>query len=194
MKVWSTVTDQGLGVPYLPKRHADGNRNHGYFDLKKTPDKISEIPEIQGCPELESFVKVVNSPDSCFQTLGSEKSFSDSESPQFKRKLVSYVDLAFEILEFNARENFERLFDRFRNSSSHRLSESTGVEFEIGPATYRVHHFPGWRVTVWNFGYGQTDAEARVHWALGLEVLREFLSNESRLFSQEHKGNRKTIT
>ena len=186
-----STTEDGIGVPCAPQDHEDGSRNYGYCDLKNHPETIGTIPELRDFPELQRFVKSVNVSNSLFRTLGCEKSFHDSDTPIYKRKLVSYVDLAFEILKFNGSQKaFEHLFEWLRTfAAGWPPSEAVGIEFEIGPASYNDHHFLGWRVSAWNYGYGQNDSEARESWKVGLGLLQKFLENESSRFSHElHRG------
>ena len=63
--------DQGLGIHY-PKGIAAGSTNVGYVDLKKNSEALASLPELQGWPELDSFLRAVNLPDSLFRTLRCE--------------------------------------------------------------------------------------------------------------------------
>jgi hypothetical protein len=60
--------EDGLGIPYLKTVDPDRD-NAGYFDLKKNPSKITEIPELKGWPEFAGFIRSVNSDGSFFRTL-----------------------------------------------------------------------------------------------------------------------------
>lgn len=109
-------------------------------------------------------------------------------------KLASYLDVAFEILKFNSEESYQRLFEQFKLfTSSYQLPESVGVEFQIGPATYQ-DYVTACRLTIWTYGYGNTDLEARNHWAEGLKVVEEFLEDESRTWAGELQKGHRTIS
>jgi hypothetical protein len=53
------------------------------------------------------------------------------------------------------------------------------------PASYKEHAIWGYALTAWNCGYGSTDSETRGRWAQGLEVLADFLADESRKYRRE---------
>lgn len=110
-----SVSDQkdGLGVPYPKGAHPDST-NVRYFDLKKHPEKISELPELRGWLELEKFLIVVNQPGSLFRTLRVDVAPSDINHSGFTKKITSYVTIAFEILEWNVTPGtYVDLYKRF---------------------------------------------------------------------------------
>ena len=43
---------------------------YSYFDLRRHPEKIDEIPELKNDPVLKSFVSVLNDPEGHFMTHG----------------------------------------------------------------------------------------------------------------------------
>src|SRR5881397_1705353 len=97
---------------------------------------IEAIPELSGVPELRRLIEVINIPSSLFRTLGCEKAYSPSDEPRFRTKLVSFVHVAFEIVEWNLDNgNYEGLFRAFEEfcGSEGKSSDNFGIEFCIGP-------------------------------------------------------------
>ena len=95
---WTVGLDNKWGppIPYPSVDHGDGEVNYGYMPTKGDPQAISKIPEVQGWPELEEFLKIVNAPASPLESVGCEKGFFDdtSRSPA-SVMLGAYVDVIF---------------------------------------------------------------------------------------------------
>src|SRR6516225_4097187 len=82
----------------LPWSSADGARR--YFDLKRNPDMVLQIPEALGSPELSAFLTRINAAGFPLQTAKCDLWYSrdlSSEEEIFGAagKFVSYVDLVF---------------------------------------------------------------------------------------------------
>ena len=198
MKPWLSETQSGPSIPY-PAQARSESYNYGYVDLKRNPEKVSEIPELQDLQELAELVQTLNRADSIFRTLGCERSLSKSDDPQFRVKLVSYVDIAFEVLGWNHRENFVELFNLFLAHLQERdlmvaLPDAIAVEFETAPCFYADHGFSGRLVTIWNYGYGDNENEAIDMWSSGLKVVRDFLVEQSSVSRDELKKGYQTIS
>ena len=195
MKTRLEETDEPLCLPYTPERRQDG-LNHGYFDLKRHPRHIREVPELYGWPELEDLVRTANHHDSLFRTLGCEVLLMEFDDPALNKRLVSYVDIAFEILSLNGeKENYHQLFRRFEEfSTPFQLPGNVSVLFEICPTYFAAHQFKGWRATIWNAGIGRSDTEARAAWHLGVEVFKHFIVTESAEWSDLLGRGFKTIS
>jgi hypothetical protein len=170
-----------VGIPYAPVQHP-GSRNYGYFNLKLHPEDIEKIPEIRSVPELRDVIVMLNGPDSLFQTLGCDKSLAPSDNPQYKRRMNSYFNVVFDVLNWNLYiKNFEGLYSKFEEFAGSKgdLPNSYGVQFEIGTAIFNEHDgLTGLHVAIWNFGYGNNDTDARREWAKGLVIVHEFFKRE----------------
>ena len=195
MKMRLEETSEYLCLPYAPERRPDGV-NHGYFDLKRHPRHIGEVTELYGWPELEDMVRAANHRESLFRTLGCEVVVMDFDDDRLKKRLVSYVDIAFEILSLNGeKENYHHLFRRFEEvATPFQLPGNLSILFEICPTYFAVHQFQGWRATLWNAGIGRTDTEARAAWHLGVEVFKHFISTESAQWKDLLRRGFKTIS
>ena len=60
------MSPHGKSIPY-PKK---GQANHGFRNLKRSPDLIDSIPELLVDEELKSLVKSLNAQDSSFFSIG----------------------------------------------------------------------------------------------------------------------------
>lgn len=183
MKVWLSRTDTKVGIPYTgSERRADGSQNHCYIDLKRNSEKIHDIPELKEFHELKTFVQMMNSHDSLFRTVGCERAFSPSESSEFKTRLVSLVEIIFEVVEWNTNvANFEGLYRAFETFAGAKgdLPNCYGVEFSVGPAFFNDHGVSGWIATIWIYGYEQSDSDARKQWALALQIVHDFFNRDT---------------
>jgi hypothetical protein len=189
--------EDGLGVPYPSSANSNG-ANAGYFDLKKDPYKIAEIPELNGWPEFESFIRSVNSDGGFFRTLRCDVWFASlSGHPKFKRIAVGYATTAFEILEFNTSE---RCFEELRNRFVQFAPEcskwlETVIYFKHIPTSYNDHGIDrAWSEDIEIHGLGINDKDARKSWLKGLRVVQDFLSKESSAYSGELNKGRKTLS
>jgi hypothetical protein len=177
---------QGLGVPY-----------NGYVDLKRNPERISELSEINGWQELENFLRVVNQPDSLFRTLRVDVSASSINHSGFTKKVTCYVTIAFEILEWNRpKGTFEDLYKFFlQYTARYSTPNRAVVEFELIPTSYNDHKVnAAWSLDVWSTGLGNSEDEARGAWYSGLQIVQDFLEWQSTLYRNELKRGRKTIS
>jgi len=188
---WCEKNDGGLGIPYPAQKRPDGE-NHGYLDLKRHPALIKLVPEIQGWPELELFLSDINLPTSIFRTLGCE--VGSTQLRNGNTKITSYNDIAFEILEWNHRDAFVTLWEKFQLYTKDYSNTPAKVEFELQQASYNDHRFQGLNLTIWNHGYGETGNFARERWASGLTLVKIFLRAESDKFGGELEKGHKTIS
>lgn len=90
--------DWGPAVPYGPVDHPEGGRNHGYLRLKGSLSRIQLIPEIEGWPELASFLEIINGDGSPIESVGCEKAYfpipqTTENGPDVY--LGSYVEVVF---------------------------------------------------------------------------------------------------
>jgi len=101
--IWLSET-WGPAVPYPPVDHRNGNFNHGYIRSKGRSGEVAAIPEVQGWPELQRILDIVNATESPIESVGCEKSFfpmSEEGSPRLK--LGSYIDVVFSEAALNDR-------------------------------------------------------------------------------------------
>src|SRR5205814_594494 len=101
MQLEFSETNEVIGVPYVPAERAYDRPNLGYFDLKRKPELIDTIPELQDVPELMSFVRELNHHRSLVRSLSCERAMGPyNGDPIVNTKLTSFVRLCFEILSW----------------------------------------------------------------------------------------------
>jgi hypothetical protein len=187
--------DEGLGVPYPQGDNPEGF-NVGDFDLKKEPARISEIHEVRGWPEMEEFLKAVNKSDSLFRTLRCDVFGDDYSHKKMKKRVISYVTIAFKILDWNGpKGTYGDLYQRFqRFASQYHTPDTIYIKFHLIPTSY---NYPGggrgWSVDIYTVGYGATERDARSAWQSGLKRVREFLAWRSARYGGELRKGRRTI-
>ena len=186
----------GLGIPYLSDLR-DGGGNAGYFDLKKEPEKISDIHELKNWPELRELVTLINHQDSFFRTLRCQVFLSGiPENLRFKRACFSYTTIAFEILDYNLSEGcHEELRQAIAKYATEFLSECcTHIELELTSTSYNERGVSrGWSLTIHVWGLGQENKEAREAWAMGIRALYNFFAKECFAYPGELNKGRLTV-
>ncbi len=150
-----------------------------YVDVKRHPDLISRISEVQVFPELEEFLRTVNSARSILETakcdawattdLNAEEEIYDAS-----HKFVSYVDVVFSDIEgriaLPAHEDFAgRLVELERRAPEIPSSVEVCVRRCYFEAERGVRD--GFYFTLYVNGYGNDELSARQNWGIGLKVL-----------------------
>ena len=97
--------DAALELPW-----SSANPAVRYYDLKKHPELLREIPEVAACPELGAFLARINAAGFPLATAKCDMWQSREVAPEEEifgdRKFVSYVDLVFE--DETQRYSFEK--------------------------------------------------------------------------------------
>jgi hypothetical protein len=196
MQVDLERTNAHTGVPYEPVQRPDGHHNFGYVDLKKEPEKIDSIPELQDAPELKELVRELNDPRSLFRSVGCEKALGPNSHPVYNCKLTSFVIVVFEILDWNHEENYNRLFQEFNEAMAvpkRMIPDFTSIQFEIHPVTFNAHQRRAAGLTIWVNGYGRNEAEAKENWKAGVAVTQEYFKETRLRFQTELDKGAKTV-
>ncbi len=187
----------GLGIPYPSDLH-DGGGNAGYFDLKKEPEKISDIQELQNWPELRDLVTLINHKDSFFRTLRCQVFFSGApENLPLKRVCCTYTTVPFEIRDYNlSMGRDEELRQGIAKYATELLSESrTHLELDLTSTSSNEHRVSrAWSLTIHVWGLGQVNEEARNTWAVGIRALSNFFAKGCFAYPDELKKGRLTVS
>ncbi len=93
----------GALVPYNAVDHNDGYRNHGYIDLRGSPELVYKIPEARKSTGLSAILKVIAHPKSALMTCGCECYLFDcGEGDDQPRFLAGgYISVMFKSAEKN---------------------------------------------------------------------------------------------
>jgi hypothetical protein len=101
----------GQEDPALELPWSSGDQSVRYYDLKRCPELVLQIPEAVAHPELSAFLARINAPDSPFATAKCDVWPSRDISPEEEifgaaEKVISYIDLVF--VDTKARISFEK--------------------------------------------------------------------------------------
>jgi hypothetical protein len=181
VRVWSSHSNDGIGIPYPPAKRDDGSQCHGYFDLKSDPPLVDEIAELKREPELKMLVKTINS-EGPYKTAGCLAwTCNSGPGEPRRRKAGSYVTVCFADASRNSSEAiFKKMCEDFGCFVADQPVETVGVEFSIGPATFRDHNdLSGWVVAIFVYGYGATGIDAKKSWRQGIRALNAFFEKRA---------------
>jgi hypothetical protein len=169
------------GVPYLPQqRQEPESSNFGYFDLKKNPRVIDDIPELKDRPELRSLLEELNSENSFFRTVGCDA--WDLEDQPRTGEWISggYVQVAFKLLDLNHGQNWDSLF-RLINSFDANLTDSKeiGVDLWHKSVSFRGDEKLRNSAVIELFGWGRSMSKSRANLQQTAAIIQAFFTAES---------------
>ena len=168
----------------LPWRSEDGTSQ--YYDLKRHPELMSQIPEAASSPELSAFLTRINAAGFPLQTAKCDAWHSREISPEEEvfgaaGKFVSYVDLIF------SAEAPRLLLEEHESLAKNlcgllqRAPEMPGaVELTIR----RCHYHPdgnldesasGFCITAYVSGFADSEPDARQRWSIALTLFQHAL-------------------
>jgi hypothetical protein len=165
--------DETLELPWA----ADGGPQ--YYDLKRQPELLLNVEEAGRVPELAEFLAVMNSPSGILETAKCDTWSSTEINPEEEIfgaacKFCSYVDILF------SRESSRHSFAEHEQFAK-RLTQLLQPVPEI-PATAEflirrcLYHSgaeiqEGFYITLYLFGYGDDEPQARQRWAIALRLV-----------------------
>lgn len=175
---WSV--ELGHDDPSLEFPWSSPNGTQGFVDLTQRLEAVDEIPEAAQYPELARFLLELNGKFSPWLTakcdvwieneLGEAEGIYDA-----KLKMCSYIDL----IRSNESECFSfEQHEQWVKSASAILSNigphPIACELIVRRCWYRANSssddgpIPGFYITLYLFGYGNDEAQARARWRGGL--------------------------
>lgn len=156
-----------------------------YYDLKRHPELLSEIPEAAAHAELGAFLGRINEPEFPLETAKcdawpTQEILPEEEIFNAKHKFVSYVDLVF--CDRTARLAFEKHEELAKNLCKllkHAPEIAASIEFVIRRCYY---HEPssgdsasGFYITAYVSAFGHSEEEARKQWTIALALVQNAL-------------------
>jgi hypothetical protein len=194
---WSVELGSEDAALEFPWSSPDGSQR--YIDLQAHPERLTDIPEATLFPELGELLRAINQMHSSWRSAKCDVWLDDELGEaeaiySAKLKLCSYVDLV--ACEEAARFSFER-HEHWVKSVAHELSseDATPVACELmvrrcwyhtetsslragddAATPGETNPVPGFYVTLYLFGYGDDEAQARARWAEGLQHVTTVLS------------------
>jgi hypothetical protein len=178
------TVELGADDPTLAVPWSDPEGRLHYVSLRGDPAAIDQVEEARALPELRDFLLLVNSAPSNLQSAKCDAWFTDEiteEEAVFGAacKFGSYVDLTFHKAapqgSFPLHEAFgQRLIELLK-----RVPEMPGsVEVIIRRAHFEDHGEQlreGFYFTVYVFGFGDDESEARQSWGIALKLVANAL-------------------
>jgi hypothetical protein len=164
---WTIYRDGTLGpaIPYPSVDHGNGEQNFGFADLRHHPEAIPQVPEADGCPGLQEFLRVVNASASPLMSLGCAHGPFPIDAPHPDGPQCyegSYIDLAYRDAVIG---HDEAALIKLAKSIVTALSEPTSISLELIPQ--RMRHFFGdldcYCLDVKLSAYGRSPKEALYH-------------------------------
>jgi hypothetical protein len=166
--------DETLEIPWAGEEN--GPR---YYDLKRHPESLRNIDEVSRVPELGEFLTALNSAASLLETAkcdvwSSTEMNAEDEIFGAAHKFGSYVDLLFS--EEGVRCSFPE-HERFAKRLVQLLKKAPEIpaaaEFLIRRCYYQLERETrdGYYVTLYLFGYGEDEAQARQRWAIASNLV-----------------------
>ncbi|HEY6307879.1 MAG TPA: hypothetical protein VI488_15620 [Candidatus Angelobacter sp.] len=188
--------DLGRKDPALELPWSSDDGVSRYYDLKRHPDLVLQIPEAVSSPELSAFLTRINAQGFPLQTAKcdtwpSREITSEEEIFGATQKFVSYVDLVFAAPAFEG-VGFEGVNPRLSLDRHEALAKSlcgllqrapeiaAAVELVIRRCYYHPDDNPtesasGFCITTYVSGFGEDEAEARKRWSIALTLLQHAL-------------------
>ena len=179
--------DEALEFPWASPGVSEGAEAVRYYDLKRNPDLMVNVPEAYHPVEMGEFLSSANSSSSIFETVKCDLWFSNELSEEEEIfgaacKAASYVDVIFTERESRFdREAHERLAERMCKLLSLVPEISAAAEFALRRCYF--HHNgdvsaesdPGFYLTVYVSGYGDEAKEAWQRWGIAMKLVENAL-------------------
>jgi hypothetical protein len=169
----------------LPWAAADGGPC--YYDLKRHPEFLLHVEEASRVPELAEFLVAMNSPAGLLETAKCDSWPSTEINPEEEifgaaYKFCSYVDIFFsqEAPRYSFAEH-EQFAKRITQLLKRAPEIPAAVELLIRRGFYHVADGirEGFYITLYLFGYGDNDAQARQRWAIALKLVENAIRQGS---------------
>jgi hypothetical protein len=166
--------DETLELPWA----ADGSGPR-YYNLKRQPELLLDLEEASRAPELAEFLAAMNSPAGILETAKCDIWSSTEINPQEEifgatRKFCSYVDILFS--QETSRCSFpehEQFAKRIAQLLKRAPEIPAAVELLIRRSFYHAGDEirEGFYITLYVFGYGEDELQARHLWAIALKLV-----------------------
>ena len=169
----------------LPWAAAEGGPR--YYDLKRQPELLLNLEEASRVPELGEFLAVMNSPAGILETAKCDTWSSTEMNPEEEifgaaHKFCSYVDILFSQetprCSFAEHEQFAKRVTQLLK----RVPEiPAAAELLVRRCFYHVADEiqEGFYITLYLFGYGDDEAQARQRWAIALKLVENAIRQSS---------------
>ena len=158
----------------------DGTPEDGFIDLKAHPEWIPVLPSCIGWPEMQSFLTVINAPNSPWMSLAAAQNFIAGDPSQ----LTSFFVICLaepsdqdKPAMMNLADFLQARIDELMHAASQALMQRLDVEIrlELQPTRFHLHGLDGWSLMVMTYVCADDIREARKIWGVVLQVLETAL-------------------
>jgi len=154
-----------------------------YYDLKRHPEYIDRLDELQNFPELRAFLARLNSSSSAMETAKCDAWFTaemavEDEIFSAACKCACYVDLLFSDGRRFSFPEHQRFAEKMTELLKQMPEVPAAAELLLRRCYYRQSSdvAAGFYFTTYLFGYGEDAAQARQHWATGAILLADAIA------------------
>ena len=178
----------GREDPVLDFPWKDPASKLAYVDLKRRPELMGRIPEAEEFPEMEEFLRAMNSAGSMVETAkcdawATRELSAEEEVYDASDKFASYVDVVLSKIDARlscpAHEQFARkLVELLRRAPESPSAAEVCVRRCYFGEDGRVRE--GFYCTLYVSGYGNDEASARQNWGVGLRLMGNAIVQLSR--------------
>ncbi|MBI3645847.1 MAG: hypothetical protein HY233_07780, partial [Acidobacteriales bacterium] len=169
----------GREDPVLDFPWTDPDGKLAYFDLKRHPELLARVEEAKQFPELEDFLRAVNSAMSSVESAKCDAWFTEELRPEEEIfgascKCASYADLVFSSIDHRQSFPFHELFAKRLVELLRRTPETpSSAELSVRRCYFHSEAEPGegFYITMYVSGYGDDQARARQNWEIGLKLV-----------------------
>lgn len=180
--------DEILEMPWAAE---DGGPR--YYDVKRHPELLPNVVEAHNAPELRDFLFAVNAPAGALETAKCDLWSSTEINPEEEMfgatyKFGSYIDLLFS--DASSRFSFaqhEQLAKLLTGLLKQVPEIPATAEFLIRRCYYHDEKGvrDGFYITLYLFGYGDDEVQARQRWAIGLKLVENAIRSRFSLGMQK---------
>ena len=174
--------DETLELPW-----AAGDGGPRYSDLKRQPGLLLRIEEASRAPELAEFLAVLNSPAGMLETAKCDTWSSTDINPEVEivgatHKVCCYVDILYSQdasrCSFAEHEQFARRVAQVLKGVP---EVPAAAELLIRRCFYHAGDEirEGFYITLYVFGYGDGESQARQRWAIALKLVENAIRQVS---------------
>jgi hypothetical protein len=171
----------GTDIPYFGE-DCNPQERHEFIDLRISPQRIDELPEVKWAPFLREFLLRVNAPRTIFKTFGCH--FSVEKLLETNYEATSYVHLGFADPErCRNTDDYFRLFGRLA-SALHARPELKDEEFHRFRLNFQIEtlreagEIKGTIAALVCDVSAASENEARERWVKLMSAIGDHLSNE----------------
>lgn len=171
--------DQTLHVPYGTGNsgHGSDGRNNGFINLHTNPERMDEIHELRGYPELRECLETMLKA-SVFRSLRADTVMDEHIIPHYRSSCYSMFTMVFLNATPSDGEDYRYFFEDFKKSAKEsKISDRVIAYFVENPVkAFNVGStFEGVCLDIRIIGLGYSQADARGQWKVGMRCLKKCL-------------------